>query len=334
LIVFLWVMAVLGVFAVSVATRARLAAKIEGTENNRFQRSCDYLAAVNLARQFIEADEEPEVDFARDSWYGVPQGFAKMDFGGRFRLTITDEESKLDINSAPAEVLRKFFDLLRAKGEKLVTPSADLAAAIAAWRGTGLGGFGRSTSGFKHKGAAFESLEELYLIQYITPGDVEILRPYLTVYGPGTAGPFRVNLNTAHPLILEAIIATHNSGDFSKKMLLQKILEFRSAKTTVQGNSFPQVFRSEDLEASALITRLRLTPSVDMLALAGAFVQSATVDSHFFDVSVLSTLPGTESYEMEAVLGPRSRSALSGLVPLDILSWHEGLLVLPAGRAS
>ena len=49
-ILFLWVMLLLALFAMSVGFRTRLATKIEGYDSRRFAMGYDFLSAVNLAR--------------------------------------------------------------------------------------------------------------------------------------------------------------------------------------------------------------------------------------------------------------------------------------------
>lgn len=321
LIVFLWVLIVLGVFAASVAVRTRLAVKIEGYETRRFERLYDFLSAVNLARYLIEQDENPELDSPADAWYGTPKALRELNPGGRFTFRITDEESRLNLNTASPEVLRKFFEVLKTHGIVLKADPADLASAIAAWRGTGAG-FGRPAAG-KPKSAPFETVEELYLLPGSEPSDIEKLRPFITVYGGVFPDPLRINLNTVHVWVLEAVIRALPGGDFLKDELYNRILAFRGGAPDA---GQPQVFQSGDMTPGLFMQKLGLPASIDMITMVTAFLQNASVDSRTFRVTAVSTLPGAVPYGMEAVLGSRFGSFRGAAgIELDILSWHEGI---------
>ena len=175
---------------------------------------------------------------------------------------------------------------------------------------------------FKESRDTFESLEELYLVQFAEASDIELLRPYLTVYGNNVGNVMTVNINTVHPYILEALIATMPGGEHEKAMLRNKIEMFRGQKK----NGTHQVFRQEHLNPEAFLEVLDLPKTIELNSLAIFFVYFVVVDSRVFNVKVISTLPGTVPYHMEAVLGSRFANGLSGQ-PLEILSWREGINV-------
>ncbi|MBI4358664.1 MAG: general secretion pathway protein GspK [Candidatus Omnitrophica bacterium] len=291
----------------------------------------DFLSAVNLARFFIDSDDQPRVDFLEDSWYGTPSQFTEMDSSKRFHLEISDAESKIDLNKAQEPFLIQFFETLKKHGIPLKTEPKKLAASILAWRGQ-TGSQGGPTLGFKHKRAPFETVEELRLIQHITPEDVELLKPFVTaVYGLTLSPQVRVNLNTVHPYILEALISSLTGGDFTKRDLYEKIMKLRDEK---------QVFWQEDLAMEPFLRKLGLSNSPTEIFLLTQFLSFVTVDSQFFLVHVKSRLPRKESFTLDVVLGPRTfRQVLVSprgtelakspgqivAVPLEILFWQEGL---------
>lgn len=330
LIVLLWALIGLSMLALSVTSRSRMAAKIEGYDTKKFQRSYDYLAAVNLARFYLESDSSPEQDSRQDSWYGIPQDFRGTDFEKRFEMNLTDEESKININDASGELLRILFEILRDRGIRLRTDPKDLAASIAAWRGSGTA-FGDSSLGFEQKGAPFESLEELYFIQHCEPEDIALIRPYLTVYGTSMGGPRPVNINTAHRLVLEAVIRSLPGGRSEKDLLVKSIETFRDPASHREGEM--PFFNPEDLNASALMMRLGLQPSLEMSALVTFFCHYVTVDSKVFSLRVFSKISGEDTFSMQAVLGPRTQSFGNTLAEkLEILSWQEGLTLSGGAR--
>lgn len=356
-ILFLWVLILLSLLALSIAFRARLATKIEGYDRDRFELEYDFLSGVNLARFLIDSDGESRVDFMGDNWYGTPEEFKNMDFAKRFDLEIADEESKIDLNSASQPFLIRFMEILKEHKIKLETDPEDLSAAILGWRGQAAAS-GASTLGFKQKRAPFQSADELRLIQHITPGDAEILLPFVTVYRVPFGTVMRFNLNTVHPYILEALIQHLTGSDFDKRALLERIEDFRNIefyqkknkeksaeknqeKQVGQSEETAQVFRQADLNPQTMITKLKLSNSPGMIQLLNQFVIFLTVDSQFYHVRVHSRLPKTNAFVLEAVLGqrfmPRIRSLGFGggslarpvgqpvVIPLEILSWKEGI---------
>lgn len=340
-IVFLWVFILFALLATSVGLRTRLQTKIQAIDTGRFELNHDFLSAVNLARFAIDSDSEPEVDFRDDVWYGTPEPFKETAFSERFDLEISDEESKMDINKASAPLLEKFFEILKTHGVRLETEPKDLAGSILAWRGQ-VSSRGRPTIGFEQKRAPFESLRELGLIQYISPHDAELLSPFVTVYSRAIGPVMRVNLNTVHAYILEALVFSLAGGDFTKRELFGRIEEFRNGENKnalVPG--VKQVFQSTDLSPSIFIQKLGLNNSPSMLQLVSQLMIFLTVDSQYFSVRVRSHLPHKESFVLNAVLGPRtfkplgiqsvtpagqlSRTGKPVTVPLEILAWNTGL---------
>ena len=343
-ILFLWVLLLLSLFAMSVGFRTRLAVKIAGYETKRFGMSQDFLTAVNLARFFIDSDEEPTIDFKEDTWYGIPKEFSGMDFAKRFELEISDEESKVDLNKVSPAFLVKFFEVLKRHDIVLKMDPEDLAASIAAWRGMGSMA-GKSAVDLSHKPKPFESVEELRLIKGITQKDVEMLRPFFTVYSSRNSMGIRFNLNTVHPYILEALILSLRSigGETLKRELFERIERVRQ---TTQGSDQSErakhlFFRQEDLNQDQFLIKLRYSSGNQgpINLLVGELLGYVTTDSQFFSVRVRSLLPRKESYRMEVVLGDRIFQRFPGAstvgsasgagkavtTPLEILSWREGL---------
>ena len=348
-ILFLWVLILLSSFAFSASFRTRLATKIEAYDSHRFELHYDFLTGVNLARFFIESDQETSVDFMGDDWYGMPKDFVDSDFSKRFDLEISDEESKLDLNRASEPLLLKFFDVLGKNKIKLETDPKDLVGSVLAWRGQ-TAASGQSTIGFEHKRAPFESTQELYMIQKISPHDVKTLLPFVTVRGALFGSQMRVNLNTVHPFILEALIYHLSGGEFDKRTLLDQIERFRNIdayRSNKQESELdaseapPQVFRQSDLNPQTMIQKLGLPNSPEMVQLVNQLVSFLTVDSQYFRVRIQSQTSKKNSFVLDAVLGLRpiirvqsvvsTAGSLSRAVgqpvtmPLEILSWREGI---------
>jgi len=348
LILCLWVFILLALFAMSVAFRMRLATKIGGFEAHRFRQEYDFLSAVNLARFFIESDDEPKVDHSEDEWYGVPKNFGEIDFSDRFDLEIQDEESKASLNDAPERFLIEFVKVLKRNKIEIETDTEDLVGSILAWRGQ-TAVRGKPTLGFKHKRAPFESVEELRLIQFISARDAQRFKPFVTVYGQPQERIMKVNLNTVHPYILEALILSLAGGDLPKQTLREAIEKFRSTSSPIDGEEHvmsKQVFQQNDLRPQRFIRMLKLPDSVAIEQLVSQLMRHVTVDSKFFSVRVklrsgkTASRAESRSRTLESVLGPRvfqhrwntgDASSLTSAkpagrpvtVPLEILFWRE-----------
>lgn len=320
-------MIMLSLFAFSVVFRSRLATKIESYETKRFERTYDFLSAVNLSRFFIESDTAPAIDSESDHWYHSPKEFSKMNFSKRFELEITDEESKINLNQASEPFLIAFFEVLNKSGLKLQTQPRNLVASILAWRGQGASQ--GISLGYKQKRAPFETVGELRLIQFMTPHDFEVLKPFMTVYSLSLPSQMKVNINTVQPYILEALIKSLSGDDYAKRELFKKIINFRKEK---------QSFLEQDFNSDAFIQKLELNHSPTMAALLNQFFAFLTVDSQFFSVHVRSLIPKRTSFVLDTVLGPRIFRSTLGLtpsatltqsggavksLPLEILFWQE-----------
>ena len=337
LILFLWVLLFLSLFAVSLTTRTRLATKIESHRLNHLRLHYDFLSALNLARFFIGADENPQFDSKKDAWFGIPTKFRDMAFSEHFELTITDEGSKINLNFATERILLALFSVLKDHDMALETDPKELAANILRWRGTsfrhatGLGG-----SAFK--GAPFESVDELRLIPGIVASDAERLAPFVTVFGHRKKRNMAVNINTVHPYVLESLVASLPAGSHSKEKFLEHFnkLSQSSSPSMRDRRKTEFAFDVSELTADAMIRKLELPRTLEMRLLLGRLLVFLTVDSRFFLVSVRSKRSRTNNVALRAVLGPdvsypKTRLAMSQLglrtlsTPLEILSWKEGI---------
>ncbi len=342
LIIFIWVLLLFSLFAMSVAIRTRLATKIEGYQMASSSAGIQAMTAINLARFFIDSDENRDVDSVFDPWYGEPKEFAAMEFSKQFELQIADEDGKININSVQEKALTAFFELLKKRGYEFKTEPKKLAGSILAWRGTYSMG-GRPSGGFKNKNAPFESLEELHLIQEVQPEDVDAITPFLTVY----ARPDRMmklNINTVQPLILEALIASLVGDDSMKQNLFDRIQAFRDGEletgSVVTGPD--RYFTREDLRDAQFLSRLGFDPQVSakdwrMRQLVRQLLVFLKSNSEYYSVTVTPKLERGGGIRVQAVLGQRhiprmspkpgalrlARPRTPVTVPLEILSWRE-----------
>lgn len=343
LIFVIWILILMTVLAASVGIRSRLSSKISSHFQNRVAENFLMHSAVNVASFLVYADDDPDVDSDQDAWYGTPASFETFKISRSVTVTISDEESKINLNKATEAVLENFFKVLKENDVRLKTDPNDLVASIIVWQGKSLKTpRGRTTLGHVHKKAPFESVDELRLIQYITPEDYKVLEPFFTVFGRANEIQMRVNLNTVHDWILKAVIESLSGGSGSKELFFDRIQLARRGKPGQKEGPVRIIFAAADLRPQILIEKLGLSNSPEMVAMVSQLVPFLTVDSQFFSVHVETKKEGGVSpRKTTAILGrrgvllsktsqgnyvslPRLNNVLNNY-PYEVLSWSEAV---------
>jgi hypothetical protein len=201
---------------------------------------------------------------------------------------ITDEESRLNINFAERPWLEAFLKLFEKK-TSLKGETKDFIKALLKKRAKG----------------RLLSLEELYLMEGIEKEDVEKLRPFLTVY-PELP---QVNINTVDPLVLESLIESLPGDSFAKKELFRRIKEHR--EKIDKDSLLP--FRSDELEPPLFMSKLKLTPNLQMVSIVQRLVPFLTTDSRTYWIRMKTETGAAEAVFKERVTEPG----------IEVLSWHE-----------
>lgn len=340
LIFVLWILIVLTMMVASVGFRSRVGIKLARIFQDRSLVTYEALSAVNLASFLLQSDEDPLNDSKTDAWYGSPAQWETYPIHEHFSVAITDEESKLNLNKVTPEILQKFFQILKEHDVKLETDPDDLIGSIMAWRGN-MAAQGKSTLGYEHKRAIFESIDELRLIQYMTPDDFETLKPFFTVHASAADFFLKVNLNTVHEWILEAIVKSLPGGDFEKDELIGKIEKARKGDPQDSENHPPYIFQTSDLTPQGLTERLLLSNSPQMIQLINLLTRFLTVDSQYFLIRLEEKEADVRLFRVtEIIVGSgvpilvknprgsgysinnRMNNVLRGY-PFEILSWHD-----------
>ncbi len=215
-----WMVALLSILASSVASQAEFATGFA-------QRSSEQLRAAYLARAAFQAalaelarDPTPAVDGWSDGWANNPAAFQDRPLGGGWfsiiagddqagahsQYGLDDEQSRINLNTAPGDLLARLLESVGGVSRK---ESTEIAAAIEDWRDKddqarplGAEGFYYRSrpQGYGCKDGPFENVEELLLVKGVSPQLYGRLSPSLTVYGSG-----HLNLNTARRETLAAL---------------------------------------------------------------------------------------------------------------------------------
>lgn len=339
LIFLIWILILLSVLAVSVGFRSRVGVQLAKFYGRHQENDYQFHSIVNLAAYLLNEDEDPETDSTQEIWYGEPEGIAEFPFTQDKIIFIQDEEGKLNLNKVTPIILERFFGVLKDNQVRLNTDPEDLAGSIVAWRG-GSSRRGRSTLGFEHKRAPFESIDELRLIQRITPHDYETIRSYFTVFARPGNFSLKININTVHSWILKAVIGSLPGNKLNKQLLFDQIELYRKGNPNDLESQPPMIFLAADLTASAMIQKLGLPSSPAVRRMINQIVRYLLVDSQFFHIRVETQEEDFGSPKVvEAVLGTRHsllvktsrgrytlRRRLNNVLrdyPFEILYWSE-----------
>jgi type II secretory pathway component PulK len=200
-----------------------------------------YLANAGVERAILEVENDSTEDYdsLHDSWSDNDGAFNNVPLGsGSFSVIktasspdsgkqygLTDEESRININKASSDVLKKL--LVEAAG--VASDEAEsIADSIVDWRdeddslsknGKENGYYEYLSEPYQCKNGSFECPEELLMVGGMTRGIFDKIKDHITIYGDGT-----VNVNTAGVMTLAAL-----GMDVS---LAEKIVAFRDEKSS------------------------------------------------------------------------------------------------------
>jgi len=308
--VVLWILAFLVLLGLGLGYSTSIDQRLVGYQRDRLMAL--YLAKAGYYRALaeLEKDPTPKIDSYLDTWGHDPEAFHEVKLGeGIFTVSypvieedgsegviygVMDEDRKVDINTASQAVL------LRLPGM-----ADEIVDAVLDWRAKHQG-LGESLGEVKDK--TFEVLEDIWLLEGMTPEAYQTLRPFITVYTDG-----KVNLNSAPREVLTAF----NMGED----LVNKLLRFRKGLDNVRGTEDDQSFASlggvvqqlnafvepltpkEAAQLTSLISqnRLKVSSSVFRIHSKGAVG----------DGKIVRSVEGV----VEQGKGPSS--------PFTLLSWHE-----------
>ena len=219
LLLVVWTVCLLSLFAASIASHASFALGLIERLSERLQAAYVAQGAAQYAAVGLEMDTTATDGFA-EVWSDNPGLFQQHPLGtGRFsiraeasgadgvrRYGLSDEDRRINLNTAPQEVLQR---LAQFAGGLRADEAEALAAAIEDWRdpddaalphGAENSYYRGLDDAYDCKNGPFESVEEFRLVRGMSPELYRRLEPHVTVYGSG-----RLNLNTADRTALAAL---------------------------------------------------------------------------------------------------------------------------------
>lgn len=224
---------------------------------------------------------------------------------GRCSVRVTDEESKVNLNTADLIIMGRLFQVVLGADE---VQAQGLAASVIDWRdpdsevapGGAEDQFYRiSQYSYEAKDAPIGVPEEIVLINGMTKERYEKLREYVTIYGCG-----KINVNTASRPVLIA-------AGFKPEMA-DKFIAIRSGADEAPGVETGKAF-SNASEAFAIIKqamRLNETEASQLDQIAGNFVTDSTV----FSIKNITAVSGKNNNTETICIADRKG---------NILYWRE-----------
>jgi len=185
LIVSLWILAILSLFAIGLGHKLSLEIKL--LHNRLDGIKAYYVARAGVERAIAEREKHllaKEVIYAdsfSQPWLASAAIFEKTQFG-EGTCGLSDEQAKVNINTASVDTLKALLKEVSLSNEA----ASGLAAGIAEWRS---------------KNFRFDVVEEILSVKDMTPEIFYAIKKYITVYGSGA-----VNINTAPALVLAAVL--------------------------------------------------------------------------------------------------------------------------------
>ncbi len=287
LITGLWAMSFFSIMTTSLTFNAAQQTLLMKRQLESFQSKTDFISILNQVASLIQSDPFTHEDSTQDAWFGTITLAAS--YKDRLTAQVEDEESKINLNQVEGGLLSIFFKLFEEDVKPLKGSRKDYVKGILKLRAV----------------KRIESLEELLLMEGFDQEDLEILKPYITVYPELPL----INLNTAKPLILKALV-TFLSGD----SLTREVFMARLGERCQTEPKISCVLTTNDLRPEIFSEKLKLPKNPVMLMLAQEFLSKVTTDSETFHIVIESR----QNHSASAIFRYRV-----GQPRPQIFWWHE-----------
>jgi type II secretory pathway component PulK len=235
IVVVLWILAVLSITVLSISHQASLGLKLSEYSWNKLRTYALAKAGINAAINILNTDDNL-FDSLEDIWIDDNrlgriniddnEGSATVSYilsedkGPGIYYGMVDEERKINLNRAPAEMLAVLFE------EAGVTGHKGLAEEIENWRGSNILSDKKSPPIDGLKASELTVPEELLLLSEMNEEKYEKIKDMVTVWGTG-----KINLNTVSPrtfsVLLQFCRKRITSGENDPGDLAERIIKAR-----------------------------------------------------------------------------------------------------------
>jgi type II secretory pathway component PulK len=241
-VVSLWLFLILTVTAVMAGHRVALGLRIGKFYRDKLIASCFAQSSVEAALRELANDPSKDMDSLQDNWAdnektfkqvlieAEPRGFGSIQYQAivnaheETRYGVVDEERKIDLNTAPRELLVALFEKME------LSRPAEKVEGLLIWRGDSLDAENLYQAlGYQPKKGKLNSLAELVLVYGFEEKDYLKLKEWATVYSRGL-----INVNTVAGdrllVLAEAIAKQQQLDETAAGRLTEKILALRQEK--------------------------------------------------------------------------------------------------------
>lgn len=328
LVVSLWMLTILGSFAISLGYHVRQ--KITLSQRLDLRNALYGIAETGIQIALVEL-QKPDIsetwDTLRDVWSSQEEIFSKIPVGDgsatvfyeywdesesaiKIRYGAQDEESKINLNTASAEIISRILQIQAGLDDD---EAEEIAYAVIDWRDTDsllshpVHGaedeyYEDAKFPYEAKDAPFQVLQEFLLVRGMNADIFQKVKEKVTVYGSGS-----INLNTASR---EVLLAT-GLGE----TLVQSILAYRAGEDRQLGTADDGAFIQVS-EIVPLLTKVSGGLHGGEIAVLNNLVSQgvfATASSAFL-VQSRGVLPDGNALDIRAIVDRNTK----------ILSWSAG----------
>lgn len=251
-----WLSVVMAVITSAISSQAFGVAHMMKRDNQAMERKADLLSILNKKVHEILRDENPHVDSLDDKWL-IVEDYESF-YGNQYRIILSDEESRVNLNYATELQLKAFLLLWDRYVNPLKGDEKKLIKAILV----------------AHK--PLTAYEELLLAEGVFGKDLQALRDYFTIYSDSS----HININTVKPLVLEAFLDALGIDRFVIQKFLKKMAELR---TTSSGNNY---FSEGDLYPRSMREKLGMRATPENINLFARLTPLLTLDSKTYRLNV------------------------------------------------
>lgn len=314
LVASLWILAILSILAIGVGFRISLEVRLSRYNMDRLKALYLAKAGVVKSQELLSKDNNDydsiyECGIALTGDETPSQIFLNNRLGeGSFSISyraegadyqgMMDEERKININTAPQNVLE---NLLNGVNENIT-----IAASIIAWRSPPPGIDDAYYESLEHpyqcKHGKFSTPEELLLVKGINQQLFDKIKDYITVFGSAEA--FTVNINTASEKVLFAILDTPELAEIGIDAIISEIMGFRKGNDGIIGTADDGIYRD--------IGRIPLPTQAESLR------NSFTIKSDYFRIESKGAIDRSKTEKKLAAIATKDAGGNYKLV-----SYHE-----------
>jgi len=292
----LWMMSLMSVFVLTTGKMIHYESALLGREQTAFATRHTFEGLVSIARDVLLAEATADLDSYDEAWYSAK--FAMPTWAADFDLRISDEESRLDLNSARSGQILALLRQIEIYEHITFSEDPDeLAEAIIEYR-------------HAKNNRRFESLPELLFIPIVSPETYALIKPYITMHVVNPIG-LQVNINTVSKPVFDALLETLRGDNFVRMALKRSVHDALLSPETRR-----VVFSARELTPRSFMIKLDLEPSPQMSSLVNRLMPLLRATSNNFRIKMTNR---SLMSDVEAIV----RRAWFRGDDFHILAWHQ-----------